>query len=248
MKFKRSQLLNSRIFSSLIILLTILNAENPRYINFAGIDFLLKINEVPKNHYIIIHGDENTAKLLLNEKLSVKPGMYLIIDSKTREVPLYNTRVDPNRLFSRAGSRKALRKFKPVWEKKELEDALNYIDKERHDFFNLIFPDSLGVLIALHNNLRGYNLKHEIKNSRLVSIKDVDNLENFILCTSYKDYEKIVDGPFNVILQDEIQDKDDGSLSWAALKNGVRYINIETRLGWLSSQRKMLNFVEKVLN
>ena len=113
---------------------------------------------------------------------------------------------------------------------------------------NFIFPDSLGVLIALHNNLRGYNLKHEIKNSRLVSIKDAQNLENFILCTSYNDYEKIVRGPFNVILQDEMQEKDDGSLSWAALKNGVRYINIETKLGWLSSQKKMLEFVERTLN
>ena len=29
---------------------------------------------------------------------------------------------------------------------------------------------------------------------------------------------------------------------------GVRYINIESRLGWLSQQRKMLYFVEDILN
>ena len=38
-----------------------------------------------------------------------------------------------------------------------------------------------------------------------------------------------------------------GSLSWAAIEHGIRYINIETRLGWLSQQRKMLQFVEKRL-
>jgi len=243
MKFKRSQLLNSLIF-----FFTILNAENSKSVDFAGIKFSLKTNGIPKNHYIIIHGDENTSKLLLKEKQSAEAGMYIIINSKTREVPFYDTRVDPNRIFSRTGSRQTLKKFKPVWAEKDLDDALNYLDEERPQFLNLIFPDSLGVLIALHNNLRGYNLKHEIKNSRLVSIKDDQNLENFILCTSYNDYEKIVRGPFNVILQDEMQEKDDGSLSWAALKNGVRYINIETKLGWLSSQKKMLEFVERTLN
>ena len=41
--------------------------------------------------------------------------------------------------------------------------------------------------------------------------------------------------------------KDDGSLSWAAIRNNVRYVNIETRLGWLSQQKKMLNFIEENL-
>ncbi len=39
--------------------------------------------------------------------------------------------------------------------------------------------------------------------------------------------------------------KDNGSLSWAALRNGVRYINVETRLGWRTKQEKMLEFIEK---
>ena len=45
-----------------------------------------------------------------------------------------------------------------------------------------------------------------------------------------------------------MNNNNDGSLSWAAIQKGVRYINIETRLGWLSMQRKMLNFVEEKLN
>ena len=54
-------------------------------------------------------------------------------------------------------------------------------------------------------------------------------------------------GPYNVVLQDQLPNKDDGSLSWAALRDNVRYINIETRLGWLSKQQKMLKFVEGML-
>ena len=48
-------------------------------------------------------------------------------------------------------------------------------------------------------------------------------------------------------LQEKLPKKDDGSLSWAAIRNNVRYVNIETRLGWLSQQKKMLNFIEENL-
>ena len=51
-----------------------------------------------------------------------------------------------------------------------------------------------------------------------------------------------------MVLQNVMNNSNDGSLSWAAIQKRVRYINIETRLGWLSQQRKMLNFVEKELN
>ena len=43
----------------------------------------------------------------------------------------------------------------------------------------------------------------------------------------------------------KVEIKNNGSLSWAALEHGVRYINIETRLGWLSQQKQMLYFVER---
>jgi hypothetical protein len=50
-----------------------------------------------------------------------------------------------------------------------------------------------------------------------------------------------------VVLQEKLPQKDDGSLSWAAMRNGVRYVNIEVRLGWLTQQKKMLNYLEKNL-
>ena len=55
-------------------------------------------------------------------------------------------------------------------------------------------------------------------------------------------------GHYNVLLQDQTPKEDDGSLSWAALRNGIRYVNIDTRLGWLSQQKKMLEFIEEHLN
>ena len=46
----------------------------------------------------------------------------------------------------------------------------------------------------------------------------------------------------------EIPEKDDGSLSWEALRRNVRYLNVETRLGYLTKQKKMLRFIETTLN
>ena len=51
-----------------------------------------------------------------------------------------------------------------------------------------------------------------------------------------------------MVLQNKFPDKDDGSLSWEALRRDVRYLNIETRLGYLSMQKKMLKFIEETLN
>ena len=102
-------------------------------------------------------------------------------------------------------------------------------------------------MIALHNNFRGYNVKDELNDSELYSIKKDENPRDFILCTNANDYQKLKDGPYNIVLQNRMKKNNNGSLSWAAIKHGVRYINIETRLGWLSQQRKMLQFVEKML-
>ena len=69
-----------------------------------------------------------------------------------------------------------------------------------------------------------------------------------VICTNSNDYESLSDGPFNIVLQNIFPDNDDGSLSWEALRRGVRYLNIETRLGYLTQQKKMLSFVESNLD
>ena len=88
-----------------------------------------------------------------------------------------------------------------------------------------------------------------MKNHTKVSINPMENLRDFIICTDPDDFDTLSKGRhYNVILQDQLPEEDDGSLSWAALRNGIRYINIEARLGWLSQQKKNLEFIEERLN
>ena len=61
------------------------------------------------------------------------------------------------------------------------------------------------------------------------------------------DFEILSKSPYNVVLQESYPATDDGSLSWAAVKWGVRYVNIETRLGWLSMQKRMLKYANENL-
>ena len=216
-------------------------------ISYSGIHFQVQKNGVSNTNYIVIHGDEETAKMLIKDHIKKTEGKAFIIKSKNREVPLGSTIVDPNRLFSNSGARKALENFKSDWDLNELDDLLLNLKKNRNSFLSSIFPSEGGLLIALHNNFRGYNVNDELKKSQLYTIKNNQNPQDFILCTDIKDYEKLKSGPFNIVLQNKIVNNNNGSLSWAALEHGVRYINIETRLGWLSQQKKMLYFVESLI-
>lgn len=216
-------------------------------IHFAGASYSWIENESAPIHYIWLHGDEKTAKMALDYHISVFPGKAFFIQSDTREVPFLQTKIDPNRVFSRSGSFHALKKFKPQWAPGTLGIALNNLDETRGEFLNSIFPEPGGLLVAVHNNFRGYNVKYELKNSRRTSIKKQQNPRDFILCTNEADFEKLSKGPFNVVLQDTMKENDDGSLSWESIRRNVRYVNIETRLGYLTKQKQMLEFVGTTL-
>ncbi len=213
---------------------------------FAGIPFL-KVQSGESNHrFIWMHGDEKTAKMVLEDYLDFQPGIGFFIQCDEREVPFYDTKVDPNRIFSTNGSKMALKKFKPSWDQNNFNRALSELEKGRQSFLNELFPINNGVLVALHNNFRGYNVYSETNNSTNVSIKKNQNPRDFIICTNENDYKILASGPYNVVLQNE-KVGDDGSLSWASLDRGIRYINIEVRLGWRSQQIKMLQFVHDTL-
>ena len=218
------------------------------FIYFAGAKFNLVQNGNSPNRYIWLHGDEQTARMALDYHIKHFAGLAFFVQNETREIPFKSTIVDPNRIFSRNGSYHALKKFKPGWQRGALKQALDEIDSVRTSFLDILMPGGNGRLIAVHNNFHGYNVKNEEKRSQRTSIKPGQNPRDFIICTNEKDFEKLSTGPYNVVLQNEIPEKDDGSLSWEALRRNVRYLNVETRLGYLTKQKKMLRFIETTLN
>ena len=197
--------------------------------------------------YIWLHGDEKTAKMALDDHMRSNEGIAFLIKSDSREVMVAGGLLDPNRIFSSEGAKKNLHKYNPNWTNKKKSSVLNSMDQEREKFLNTIFPSDGELLIALHNNFKGYNVYQEVSKSDTVSIKDNQNPRDFFLCTNREDFNILSKSPYNVVLQESYPKNDDGSLSWAALKWGVRYVNIEVRLGWLSMQKKMLKYAHENL-
>jgi len=103
------------------------------------------------------------------------------------------------------------------------------------------------LVVALHNNFRGYSIDSEIENAVTYSVKPGQRRQDFFLCTDRADYEILSKSPFNVVLQSNDDELDDGSLSRLMGRKGVRYVNIEVKLGWLSQQKKMLKYLENNL-
>ena len=99
---------------------SLLFAMETSELSYCGIKFEVKKNGYSDINYILIHGDEETARMLLNEHIQNNQGRAFFIKSKEREVPIGLTIVDPNRIFSRPGAEKALKKFKTDWQSKEL--------------------------------------------------------------------------------------------------------------------------------
>ena len=143
-------------------------------------------------------------------------------------------------------SRNSLNKYNINLTAKTKNNILDQIDSGRINFLNEFLPDSNALVIALHNNSRGYTIKSEIQNSLRYSLKSNQKIQDFYICTNIDDYKLLEKSPFNVVLlKDNI--KDDGSLSFLMKKMNFRYINVEVKLGWLSKQKKMLEYIEENL-
>ena len=219
------------------------------YLSFAGIKFEIIENGKSNRRLLWVHGDEKTAELLIRKHLKKNSGTAYLINNIQREVVVNGFLLDPNRIFTNDGAKRNIIKLNNNVSKLELNKTLELISNDRETFIESISPPDGGLLIALHNNIRNYSIKNEIPLSTEVSLKNNNHPDhhNFFICTNREDYNLLKKSPFNVVLQDKIIENDDGSLSWYALKKNVRFINIETRLGYLTTQSKMLKYVNENL-
>jgi hypothetical protein len=169
-----------------------------------------------------------------------------LVTSSERNVTIQGAVIDPNRLFSRLGAEVSLRRLNPEMGTARMNEVLQFLDRERPRLLQALLPPKGGLLIATHNNSQGYSLSDEIPISDKIAVKQPDQLHEFLLCTDPGDFEKIVVGPYNVVLQNSPAD-DDGSLSRLAAKHGVRYCNLEVAVGKEDLQREMLDWLVKTI-
>lgn len=216
----------------------------PRHISLAGARFRIVRNGSSKRHYLLIHGDEETARQVLTRFMETHEGTAFLIETNTRNVPIDKGEIDPNRMFSRAGAEANLKRLNAEWTPDRFQTALAILDRGREHLVRALLPPPKGLLVALHNNSDEYSVNDEVPISDSVSLREPANPHAFFLCTNPGDFSALAKSPYNVVLQQKKPEDDDGSLSRLAARRGVRYVNLEVRHGNADRQLEMLRWLD----
>ena len=200
--------------------------------------------------FINLHDDENT---------SVEAGQWLIGQRGGRLVQLKHEgsrlisfvsegtsfKFDPNRMFTDQGARRSLETHGPFSVK-----ALKDVRQFAASVLSICRFDELSLVVTLHNNSnQGYSAAsytkgavYEIDALKVYLDRNADP-DDFFFVTDLGLFEFFRGRGFNVVLQDNENVTDDGSLSVLAGRRGIPYINVEAEEGHLQQQLEMLREV-----
>ncbi len=216
----------------------------PKHIALAGARFRILRNGRSKRRYLLIHGNEQTARAVLSRHMENHQGIAYVAEGKARNVPVEGGQIDPNRMFSRVGAEASLKHLNPDWKPQQIQAALGTLDRGRDHLVRALLPPDGGLLVALHNNSEGYSVETEEPISDAKSIREPWNPHAFYLCTDPGDFRKLSVSGYNVVLQQHAPKEDDGSLSRLAAARGIRYVNVEVGQGHAGRQQEMLDWLE----
>lgn len=216
----------------------------PKEIALAGARFRIIRNRRSTRRYVLLHGEEDAARQVLMSHMESQRGTAYLIESATREVEINGGKLDPNRMFSRAGAEASLRSLNPGWSADQVATALDLLDSQREKLLDALFPPDRGLLIALGSGAGAQSATDAAALGDQRSLPQPDNPQAFYLCTDPADYQALAASPYNVVLVQHVRARDDGSLSRRAAARDIRYLHIEARPGDAAAQRDMLAWAE----
>jgi hypothetical protein len=203
----------------------------------------------PNVLFLNVHENENTSVKAAEDFLPALGGsLYRLQHSGERNITfnLNNQKyvVDPNRIYTRAGLKASL--IKNSTYTKEAAAAVQLLADEI-----LEQVDKYKLVIALHNNTdKNFSILDykkggsEAKNTALLYINPTMDPDDFILTTEHAIYRQLKKQNITVILQDNKNAIDDGSLSVYAGRKRKPYINVEAQEGHKAEQLRMLKALE----
>lgn len=197
--------------------------------------------------YIHIHGNEATARRALGERMRNREGRAFFVLGDERNVRVGGLAIDPNRMFSPVGARASFARLNPGAATEAIAVALAVLARDLPAFLSALLPPDGGLLISVHNNSEGYNIRAEIPISEAHHLPEPGAPNDFFLLTDARDFEVLKGSPYNAVLQTRPATEDDGSLSRLCAARGIRYVNLECYAGRLAQQREMLRWVDQAL-
>ncbi len=202
--------------------------------------------------FLNVHEDESTSIETLLAYSALHPIDYFYLNhAGTRRIAFERKGkrydFDPNRIFTKKGRRKTLK------DGAASSRGAKRVLKELAKQILVRLPKSYTV-VALHNNSDvNYSIKNylpggdESQNTKSIYINDAMDPDDFIYTTDPHFFSAFETKGINVILQDNSNYVNDGSLSVYCGKKGIRYINIETQKGHFQEQMQLMEHVLSVI-
>ena len=214
--------------------------------------------KAPKSDIIFmnIHEDEQTSIEAIGEFGKSKDINFVYLKHiQTRRVHFNLGRrkysVDPNRIYTELGRKNTLKTWNWFGFKAKKE-AIIQTEKLANAILEYVLLEK--IIVTLHNNTDvNYSIKSylpgesEAENTAEVNVDKNWDVDDFIYTTEKKYYDYLKAKGLNVILQDNSDFVNDGSLSVYCGINKIPYLNIEAQKGHLKEQIALIKIVSEML-
>lgn len=212
--------------------------------------------EIKDLAFINMHDDENASVEATKSLLEKRGGMLIEIENFEKRNIQFRMKgttytFDPNRIFTRAGTRQTLEFFRKEKVPDYVIDEVELLGK----WLIRLMPADAKCVIALHNNTNGNFtindfLPGRIRNDAAEKAfaapgQDGDDLFFTTDAAIYNDTKK---AGYNTILQANKTARDDGSLSIYYGRRNMRYVNCETEHGKVQQYREMMSALINILD
>lgn len=208
--------------------------------------------EVKDLVFINMHDDENSSVEATKLLLEKTGGILIEVDNFQKRNIKFRLgpsifQFDPNRIFTREGIEQTL----TFHHKKVNKRAADEIEKFGQWLLRLI-PENPKCVIALHNNSEGnFTIKNYLPegdrkgDARNVHFAMEQDPDDFLITTDDEIFTGMKEAGYNIMLQDNVNAREDGSLSVYCGKRNMSYVNLETQHGKVMQYKIMM---EKLLN
>lgn len=201
--------------------------------------------------FVNMHDNEFTSVSGTKPILESRGGLLIRIENKRQRNISFKMEnrtyvVDPNRIFTKEGAAVSLRENGRGYSNDRAAAEANRLGQRILE----LIPDSAKCVFALHNN---YDKEFSIEwykpgqkreaDSRRLYIDSLEDPDDLILTTDSFLYEQIAAKRYNVVYQDNLNARKDGSLSVHFGEKGKPYINLETEHGKTKKYNEIMGFL-----
>ncbi len=196
--------------------------------------------------FLNLHDNESTSVAGTKKTLETSGGLLIKIENDNKRN--INFRLDdssytfdPNRIFSRYGIEQTLIRFGTINNR-----AITEVEKFATRILDLL-PPQPSCVITLHNNTDGGLSVSQFvpgavneKDAKKVYENPTQDADDFFLTTDSLLFHQLAAKKYNTIWQDNVNVKQDGSLSVYFGEKNIRYLNCETEHGKIDQYEEMI--------